>query len=182
MKSKLKAEIPLESKTVFNGKLVRVRIDTVRLPDGGQASREVVEHRPAAVIVPIDAEENVIMVRQYRHPVGETLLEAPAGVVEEHETPQDCAQRELQEETGYLSRNLQGLGQFWMSPGFCDELMYVYVARDLVSSSLEPDADENILTETVPLRRVTELVRRGEIQDAKTIAALLMAICLFEQG
>lgn len=178
----MNAETPLASKPVFNGQLLRVRVDTVRLPDGRQAIREVVEHRPAVVIVPIDSEDNVHLVRQYRYPVGEALLEAPAGVLGESEKPADCAQRELQEETGYLSKNLQSLGRFWSSPGFSTELMYAYVARDLVPSALEPDADENIQTENVPLSRVAGLIRRGDIRDAKSIAALLMVICISEQG
>ena len=174
----MQAETTLSSSPVFDGKIVQVRVDTVRLPDGREATREVVGHSPAAVVVPIDAEDNVVLVRQYRYPVGAALLEAPAGIVEGPEAPEDCAQRELQEETGYLSEDLKSLGRFWSSPGFCTELLYAYVARDLRPSKLAPDADENIQIEKVPLSRVTELVRTGEIQDAKTIAALLMAVCL----
>ena len=171
----MEPETALTSDLVFDGKLLRLRVDTVRLPDGRQASREVVEHRPAVVVVPIDGEDNVVLVRQFRYAVGESLLEAPAGGVEESETPLECARRELQEETGYLARSLESLGRFWTSPGFCDELMYAYVGRDLVPSALQPDPDEIIQTETVPLSSVVALIRNGEIQDAKTIAALLMA-------
>ena len=182
MEGHVEAEKRLASQPVFDGKLLQVSVDTVRLPDGRQAVREVVGHRPAAVIVPIDQENNVHLVRQYRYAVGEALLEAPAGVLEESESPEDCAQRELQEETGFRSEDLQSLGRFWSSPGFCSELMYVYLARDLVPSALAPDPDENIVTEKVPLSRINELIRRGEIRDAKSIAALLMATCVFEQS
>ena len=178
----MQPELPVSSKTVFDGRLLRVRVDTVRLPDGREASREVVAHRPAVVIVPIDADDNVVMVRQYRYAVGESLLEAPAGVVEESEGPEECAQRELQEETGYMAKSLRGLGQFWSSPGFCDELMYAYVARGLVASAREPDPDENIQTERVPLSGIPALIRGGQIRDAKTVAALLMATCLPDQS
>lgn len=174
----MKAEKTLDSKTAFDGKVVRVRVDRVRLPDERVVSREVVEHHPSVVVLPIDTEDNVILVRQYRHPVGVALLEAPAGGLEESESPEACAQRELQEETGFMSRDLQSLGQFWASPGYCTELMYVYVARCLTPSSMEPDADENIQTEKVPLSNITGLIREGEIKDAKTIAAFMMATCI----
>ena len=180
--SKMQAEKTLTSETVFEGRLVRLRVDTVTLGNGREASREVVEHRPAVVIVPIDGDGNVVMVRQFRYAVGEPLLELPAGGVEESETPSVCALRELREETGYAPGSLLSLGRFWTSPGFCDELMYAYVARDLVLSPLQPDADEDIQAERVPLSKVQGLIRDGQIQDGKSIAALLMATCVFEQG
>ena len=163
--------------TVFAGHVVSVRIDTVALPGGGRARREVVEHEPSVVVVPIDGDGKVLLVRQFRYPAGEALLEAPAGVVEGPESPEECAQRELQEEVGYRARSLESLGRFWMSPGYCTELMYAFVARDLVPSSLEPDPDENIEVVRVPLSAITGLIQRGEVRDAKTIAALLIVVC-----
>lgn len=177
----MQAEIQMASRLVFDGNVIRVRVDTVRLPDGREATREVVGHQPVVVIVPIDAEDNVIMVRQYRYPVGVALLEAPAGGVEGSERLEECAQRELQEEVGYMAGSLRGLGRFWASPGFSTELIHAYVARDLVPSRLEPDRDENIVIERYPLSRVVGLIREGEIQDGKTIAALLMLKCVLEQ-
>ena len=167
-------ERTLTSKTIFDGKLVRLRVDTVSLPNGRESIREVVKSRPAAVIIPIDGEDNIILVRQYRYAAGAALLEAPAGVVEESETPEQCGRRELQEETGYLPRSLRPLGSFWSSPGFCTEHIYAYLATDLVSSPLDPDPDEIVSIERVPLSAVWDLVRQGEIRDAKTLAALLM--------
>jgi ADP-ribose pyrophosphatase len=181
MEDGMQAETTLSSRAIFDGEILRVRIDTVRLPDGRRASREVVEHKPAVVVVPIDADDNVVLVRQYRYAVGATLLEAPAGGVEEGEAPADCAQRELQEETGFLARSLRSLGQFWTTPGFCDELMYVYLASDLAPSALDPDPDEFIETVKTPISGIAGLIRGGEIQDAKTIAALLMATCVFDR-
>lgn len=175
----MEPEQVLSTQTVFEGKIVKMRVDTVLLPGGREASREVVEHRPAVVVVPVDSENNVMLVRQYRHPVGHAMLEAPAGLVEEGEHPDDCAQRELQEETGHYSRNLRALGGFWTSPGFCTEFIYAYLARDLVPGNLQPDGDENIQVERIPLSRIGKLIRVGEIEDAKTIAALLMVTCLF---
>ena len=176
----METEQSLGSETVFDGKIVRVRVDDVLLPSGDEVVREVVEHAPAVVVVPFDPDGNVVLVRQYRHPAGQAVLEAPAGVVEEPESPDECAQRELQEEAGYVSRDLRALGGFWMSPGYCTEFMYPYLAKDLVPSRLAADEDERINVERFPVSRIPKLIRVGEIQDAKTIAALLMATCLFE--
>ena len=178
----MQSEQMISSERVFDGRIVRVRTDAVLLANGRNATREVVEHRPSVVVVPIDADGNAVLVRQYRYPAEQVLLEAPAGVVEESETPDDCAIRELQEEIGFSSRDLRALGGFWMSPGYCTEFMYAYLAKDLVSSRLEADADESIEVARVPISRVSRLIRLGEIQDAKTIAALLMAVYLFDAG
>ena len=175
----MQREQQIESQSVYEGKIIDVRVDKVLLPNERQTTREVVDHKPSVVIVPLDSEENVILVRQFRYPAGEILLEAPAGGVEESESPDECAQRELQEETGFISRNLRVLGGFWMSPGYCTEFMYAYLAVDLVESKLQADDDENIVVEKIPLSRISQLIRLGEIQDAKTIAALLMANYLF---
>ena len=178
----MQSEQMVDSERVFEGRIVSVRKDNVVLADGRPASREVVEHNPSVVIVPIDSEGNAVMVRQYRYPAEQSLLEAPAGVIEEGENPDECAMRELQEEIGFTCRNLRALGGFWMSPGYCTEFMYAYIAKDLVPSSLDADDDEDIEVERVPMSRVSKLIRLGEIQDAKTIAALLMAIHLFDEG
>lgn len=177
----MEAEKRLSSEPIFDGKIVRLRVDTVLLPNGAQSTREVVDHDNAVVIVPVDSEDNVLLVRQYRYPVEATLLEAPAGIIEDSEDPDEAAQRELQEETGYASRSLTPMGGFWSSPGFCTEFMYAYLARDLVPSPLSPDDDEFIEVERQPISRIPQLIRLGEIQDAKTIAALLMTTCLFDQ-
>ena len=116
------AEETLSSSRVFDGKIVGVRVDTVRLPDGRQATREVVEHRPDVVVVAIDDEDQVLLVRQYRYPIVQDLLEAPAGIVEQGESREACAQRELREETGYRGTRMESLGRFWMSPGHSTEL------------------------------------------------------------
>ncbi len=178
----MQSEQVISSEQVFDGRIVRVRTDAVLLPNGRNATREVVEHRPSVVVVPVDADGNAILVRQYRYPAEQVLLEAPAGVVEESETPDDCAMRELQEEIGFSSRDLRALGGFWMSPGYCTEFMYAYLAKDLVPSRLQGDADESIEVERVSISRASRLIRLGEIQDAKTIAALLMAVYLFDTG
>jgi ADP-ribose pyrophosphatase len=164
---------------IFDGHIINVNVDTLALPNGQQVEREFVAKSNAVVMVPIDNEDNVLLVRQWRHPAGQALLEAPAGGVEEGESADDCAQRELQEEIGYASRNLRALGGFWTTPGFCDEFMYVYLAKDLIESKLPADDDEDIQLERIPLVRVEKLIRLGEITDGKTIAALLMSIHMY---
>lgn len=171
----MKKETRLSTEIVFEGKIVTVRVDDVSLPSGGKTVREVVEHRPAVAIVPFDGNGGVLLVSQFRYPVGEELLEVPAGIIEEGETPEQCAGRELQEEIGYRAGELRSLGSFWTTPGFCDELMYVFVATGLEPSRLEPDEDEDISVVRVPVSRIRGMIEAGEIRDAKTIAALLMA-------
>ncbi len=171
----MNTETRLSTETVFEGKIVTVRVDDVSLPNGVKAVREVVEHRPAVAIVPFDDNREVILVSQFRYPVGEQLLEVPAGIIEVSETPEQCADRELQEEIGYRAREMRSLGSFWTAPGFSDELMYAFVATGLEPSRLESDKDEDITVVRVPVSRIREMIEAGEIRDSKTIAALLMA-------
>ena len=165
--------------SVYEGRIIKVRVDTVALSSERETTREVVEHAPAVVLVPIDDEGNVFLVRQYRYAVEQSLLEAPAGIVEAGESPRECAQRELQEEVGFMARYMRPLGGFWTSPGFCDEYMYAFLAKDLVPSRLEADEDESIRVERYPMSDIPKLIRVGEIEDSKTISALLMAAYLF---
>ena len=178
----MRPERLLSSKRVFKGKIVGLRVDAVELPNGLKAVREVVEHRPAVVVVPIDAEGNLLLVRQFRYPVGRDVLEAPAGTVEEGEAPEECAARELQEEIGFASGDLRELGGFWSSPGFTDEYMYAYVARELAPSRLEGDPDEDIEVERLSVPEVMRAIREGDIRDAKTIASVLMAVCVMTEA
>ncbi len=171
----MNTETRLSTETVFEGKIVTVRVDAVSLPNGVKVVREVVEHRPAVAIVPFDDNREVILVSQFRYPVGEQLLEVPAGIIEVSETPEQCADRELQEEIGYRAREMRSLGSFWTAPGFSDELMYAFIATGLEPSKLESDEDEDITVVRVPVSRIREMIEAGEIRDSKTIAALLMA-------
>ena len=175
----MQPEEQIASREIYDGRIIKVRVDDILMRNGNQSVREVVDHANAVVICPIDDEGNVHLVRQYRYAAKQMLLELPAGLVEEGENPDDCAQRELAEEIGYASRNLRILGGFWSSPGFCTEFMYAYLAKDLVPRRLQADDDEDIQIEKVPLSRIPQLIRLGEIQDAKSIAVLLMATCIF---
>ena len=169
------------SEELYRGKILALRRDTVVLTKGDrqvEAVREVVEHDPTVVIVPVDDDDNVLLVRQYRHSTGMVLLEAPAGGIEPGEDPEAAVQRELQEETGHTARRVVRLGNFWIAPGWATEYMHVFLASGLTEAQACPDEDEAIEVERVPRTRVLDLVRQGEIQDAKSIAALLMAFTL----
>ena len=172
-------EPTVESRLAFQGKIVNVRVDTVQLAPGTLGTREVVEHSDCVCVVPLDEGNNVVMVRQYRKPAEESLLEVPAGGVEDGESSLDAVLRELQEETGYTADSLRHLSSFWTTPGFCTELMHSYRATGLRPSSLEQDEDEDVQVARVPLPEIPDMIRQGEIKDAKSIASLLMVLHLY---
>ncbi len=156
----------------YQGKFVAVKEDTILLPDGKTASREVVQRGAATAILPIDKHGNVILVRQYRHAVGQMLLEVPAGILEKGENPAECAKRELEEETGYQTNALEFVCQMYPTPGFCDEQLYLYLAQDLAEGKQNFDEDEFIEVEKYSIEQALDMVEKGEIQDAKTILLL----------
>jgi ADP-ribose pyrophosphatase len=160
---------------VFEGRILTLRVDSVRLPNGRETTREIAEHSDSVCIVPIDEQGNILLVRQYRKPVEMDLLEVPAGGIEEGEVPEEAVQRELQEEIGYTAGNLQHLSSFWLAPGWCTEYMHAYLATDLIPSSLAADDDEFISVVRVPLAESLDMVKQGLIRDAKSISSLLMA-------
>ncbi|HHX87612.1 MAG TPA: NUDIX hydrolase [Firmicutes bacterium] len=160
-----------DSSYLYRGKIFSVRKDLLQLPEGKVFWREVVEHPGAAAILARDGEQ-VILVRQYRHPASQVLWEIPAGKLEPGEEPLVCAQRELAEEAGIRGSNWKLLSKFFTSPGFCDEVIYLYEATNLQPAVASPDEDEQVEAERVPLSRALEMVLRGEIVDAKTIVAL----------
>jgi ADP-ribose pyrophosphatase len=168
-------EPTIDSKVVFEGRILTLRVDSVRLPNGRETTREIAEHSDSVCIVPIDEQGNILLVRQYRKPVEMDLLEVPAGGIEEGEVPEEAVQRELQEEIGYTAGNLQHLSSFWLAPGWCTEYMHAYLATDLIPSSLAADDDEFISVVRVPLAESLDLVKQGQIRDAKSISSLLMA-------
>lgn len=154
--------------------MIGVRVDTLRLPDGSSYVREVVEYGTAAVLVPLDREGRLLMVRQYRHPTGRWLLELPAGGVDESDvSPEAAALRELREETGHRG-TLTRIGGMYLAPGYSEEYQHIFVATDLVEDPLEADADEDLVLERVDVGAALARIDQGEIRDAKSIAALLM--------
>lgn len=169
-------EQTVSSEYVYRGRAVSLRVDTVELSGGRRTTREVVEHSDSVGIVAIDAEDNVLLVRQFRKSVEESLLEIPAGGIHPGEDPTDCARRELQEETGYLPQRLERVGGFYSGPGYCSEYLHLFLATDLKPSRLHANDTESIKLVRVPIPQVPDLVAKGEINDAKSIAGLLMAI------
>lgn len=160
----------------FNGKIMRARVDHVILPNGKQAVREVCEHVGGVGVLPIDEEGNIILVRQFRYPYGETILEIPAGKMDHGpEDAAECGRRELREETGYQAGRLIDLGKTYPSPGFLTEVVYLYAALDLTGGECQPDEDEFVEQVRLPIAEVERMVRDGEINDDKTIAALYRA-------
>jgi len=166
----------LKSHVVFEGRLLRVRVDTVRTPDGHQATREVVEHPGAAAVVPILDDGRALLVRQFRQPAGKVLLEIPAGCLKPGESPEACAERELVEEVGYRPRRLVHLTTCFLTPGYSDEQIHIYLATGLERAEAMPDAGEVIQPAVISLDDVPTLIAQGEIQDGKTIVGLLLAM------
>lgn len=172
----LTAELPetVASDRIFAGKVIGLRVDTLREADGLSYTREIVEYGESVVLVPVDGDGRVLMVRQYRHPARAWLLELPAGGIDAHDaSPEAAAQRELREETGHRG-TLAQIGSMYLAPGYSEELMHVFAASDLVADALDPDEDEDLVLERVPLDEALRLVDAGEIRDAKSIAGLML--------
>ena len=168
-------ENTLSSQTVFEGKIITVKVDTALLPNGMQASREVVKHPGGVCILALQADGTVPMVRQFRYPLGDVMLELPAGKLEYGEQPRPAAVRELGEEVGLEPGELTDLGFIYVSPGFCTEKLYLYLARDVKAVPVHPDEDEFLDIVHLPFERLVEMVMSGEITDGKTVAATLKA-------
>ena len=150
-----------------------LRVDTLRYASGREGTIDIVEHPGGVTLVAFDDEGRLLLVRQYRHSAGRELLELPAGTLDPGETPEACAERELQEETGYRPGRMERLGGFYSAPGYCDEYLHVFLCTDLVESQLEGD-EEAIHLERVPLEEALRLAAEGGIEDAKTAGALLL--------
>ena len=181
-------ETTVERRVLHRGRFITFRVDTVEDADGGRHTREVVEHPGAVCIVPILGGE-VLMVRQFRAPIGRVLLELPAGTLDRAadgsiEAPGLAAARELGEETGYEARGWRSLGRFWSAPGFTEELMHLYLATDLMplEGYAGPDVDERLELQRVPWRDAVAWAEDGRIEDAKSLVGLLRVARLAEAG
>ncbi|MBF1683664.1 MAG: NUDIX hydrolase [Selenomonas sp.] len=169
-------EHTVRSEDIFDGTLLHVRRDTVRLPNGKEGVREWIRHPGAAAVLPLLPDGNVILVRQYRHPIGKVTLEVPAGKLDaEGEDPLHCARRELSEETGYTAEQYDKLTTIATTVGFSNEYIHLYLARQLSSGRQHTDEDEFVNVVQMPLKEALHLVNTGEIIDAKTIISLMMA-------
>jgi len=163
------------SKTIYDGKVIRVEKDIAVLPNGHEAIREVVRHPGGVAVVAVDDEGFVYMVRQFRYPIMKETLEIPAGKLDKNEETQVAAERELLEETGLVAGKIKLLGRFYATPGFCDEQLSIYLATQLRHGEAHPDEDEFLSCEKYPLLKLVEMVQAGEITDAKTAIGILMA-------
>jgi ADP-ribose pyrophosphatase len=165
----------ISSEKILQGRNFIIRRDLLKTPDGRETKYDIVEHGGSVVIVPLDFEGNLLFVKQYRHAAGMDMLELPAGTRDHDEPFEECAAREIREETGMEAGTLKQIGSFYLAPGYSTEYMGVFLATDLKHNPLEADDDEFLSVEKIPVQQAFEMAERGEIQDSKSLAALLMA-------
>jgi ADP-ribose pyrophosphatase len=165
----------ISTRIIHDGRIVKLREDTAVQADGRTVLREIVEHAEVAAIVPMDSDGKIILVRQYRLPAREALLEIPAGGANEGESIEDAAQRELREEIGCRAGQLEPLCGFFVSPGYCTEVIHVFLGTNLVEDRIDGDPDEVIALERLPLPEAVQLIDTGEIKDSKSVIGLLLA-------
>jgi len=170
----LKPEKKLATQQIYQGHAVNIRVDTVEKASGKKTTRDVVEHSDCIVVVALDEQDNVILVRQFRHAVDRFLLEIPAGGIDLGEEPIDSVRRELQEEIGYFPRKIDKLGGFYSIPGYGTEYLHCFLATDLVPARLVAEDTDDIELVRISPDEIPQLIASGEICDGKTIAALLM--------
>lgn len=176
-------EKTLESQVLFDGVIVRLRKDTALLPNGARANREVVEHPGGVGVVALDGDGNVLVVRQFRYPLGEVLLEIPAGKLDHRgEDHLAAGKRELSEETGAQAGRWTYLGFLHASPGFSTEVIHLYLAEELTFGTSHPDEDEFLTVQRVPLAELTAMALDGRLTDAKSVAGVLKTAILRKGG
>jgi len=168
-------EKTIGTKKIFNGKIVSLQVDDVRLPNGKTSKREIIKHSGAVAVIPITDDGKIIFVEQYRKPLEKSLVEIPAGKLEPGEEPHITAVRELEEETGYTTDDLTYITSFYTSPGFADEIMYIYLAKQLklLENPVLGDEDEFVEKVILSLDEAKQYVKEERIHDAKTVYALL---------
>jgi len=169
----LTEEKTISSQLIYDGRAVKLRVDTVQTTNGRQTTRDIVEHADCVAIVVVDVDDNVLLVNQFRKPVERELLEIPAGGIDPGESPEDAVRREMREETGYAPGRVELLGGFYSAPGYCNEYLYLYLATNLTPSQLYAEDTEGIEVVRMPIGQIPELITSGKIRDAKSIAGLL---------
>ena len=168
-------EKTLKSEYVYNGKVLDIKRDEVLISNGHKSVREVVEHSGGVVILAVQNDE-VLTVEQFRYPLKKTSIELPAGKLEKNENPDDASKRELQEETGYIAHRWDSLGYIYTTPGFCDEKLYLYLARDLEFVKEMPDEDEILQAKKTPIKDIYNMIHSEMINDSKTIFTIFRAV------
>ena len=163
----------LSTKRIYEGKILNLRVDEVETASNAKAIREVIEHRPGVGVLAITENDSVLLVRQYRYAAAADMLEICAGIVEKGESYSETAIRELQEELGYYPQDLMEIGRFYVSPGYCEEMLILFAARDLRPSRLKHDEDEDLSTVEIPVTEIPGLLKSGAFKDIKTWTALV---------
>jgi ADP-ribose pyrophosphatase len=166
-------EKTLNSRLVFQGKMIGLRVEAVRLPNGSTSTREVIVHPGAVAIIAVNQENKLVMVKQFRKAVEQVLLEIPAGKLEPDEDPVNCAVRELEEETGYRCNGIKHIMDFYSTPGFSNEILHLYYAWDLIKNTVNTDDDEFLEVVELSIDEIKKLMNTNSIKDSKTLVALL---------
>ncbi|MBM0046370.1 NUDIX hydrolase [Anaerococcus sp. mt242] len=169
-------ETSIKSDTIYDGKILKLRVETVELQNKKYSKREIVDHQKGVGIIAYDGDDKLWMVSQYRIVVDKVMLEIPAGLVDPNEAPIESAKRELQEEVGFFPEQIDFLFTMHASPGFTNDKLLFFVAKNLKESKLELDEDENLEAKSYPIDELYNMVENGEITDAKTIIAIQYAI------
>lgn len=175
-------EKTIKSDTIYDGKILKLRVETVELENKRYSKREIVDHQKGVGIIAFDGEDKIWMVKQYRKAIDKITLEIPAGLVDPGEMPIETAKRELQEEVGYLPETISYLFDMHASPGFTNDKLSFFLAKDLVKSSLDQDEDENVEAFSIEIKELYKMVENGEITDAKTIIAILYCLKLLNEA
>lgn len=175
-------EKTMKSDKLYEGKMLNLRVDTVELPDKKYSKREIVEHPGGVAVIPIVDNDSIVLVKQYRKAVEKFLLEIPAGKLEINEEPRVTAIRELKEETGYTTDKMEYLMEFYTSPGFTNEKIYLFLATDLVKGEADPDDGEFLEVEKYDMDTLIKMIERGEITDSKTIIGINLAKKYLEEN
>ncbi len=166
-------EETISSHVAYQGRSVKLRVDTVRTPEGRQTTREIVEHSDCIAVVAVDVKDNILLVKQYRKAIGKELLEIPAGGIEPGENPAAAVEREMREETGLLPHKIEPLGGFYSTPGYTTEYLYLFLATELVPMPLTAEDTAEITLISIPQDRIPSMIASGEICDSKSISGLL---------
>ncbi|MSQ32122.1 MAG: NUDIX hydrolase [Dehalococcoidia bacterium] len=173
----------IRSKRIHEGRIIQLRVDLLEVIDSGvRIERDVIEHPGAVVLIPIDSKGRLLLVEQYRHSVGETLMELPAGTLEPGEEPKLCANRELQEEVGYKAKTLKAVGGYYVAPGYTSEYLHLFLATGLTPSRLNGDEEEGISAKAVSVASALRMIKNGQIRDAKSVAGILKYVTFLKKA